>query len=67
MIQVTYICDLCQRERRFSSSFTAEEIRRGEHWLYADVKCESCGKVQLLAMSGSTDNGKCIKCGGKTS
>lgn len=47
--------------------FTAEEVRRGIHWLYADVKCEECGKVQSVAMAGSTDNGKCIKCGGRTS
>lgn len=46
--------------------FTAEEIRRGVHWLYADVTCVSCGKVQSVAMAGSTDNGKCIKCGGVT-
>ena len=46
--------------------FTAEEIRRGIHWLYADVTCENCGKVQSLAIAGSVDNGKCIKCGGKT-
>ena len=49
------------------SGFTAEEIRRGDHWLNTDVKCESCGKVQSLAMAGSTDKGKCIKCGGRTS
>ena len=47
--------------------FTAEEITRGDIWLYADVKCETCGKIQSLAMAGSTDNGKCIKCGGRTS
>lgn len=46
--------------------FTADEIERGIHWLYADVTCEKCGKVQSVAMAGSTDNGKCIKCGGKT-
>ena len=48
-------------------SFTPEEIQRGIHWLYTDVKCEKCGKVQSLAMAGSIDQGKCIKCGGKTS
>jgi hypothetical protein len=46
--------------------FTADEIRRGEHWLHADVTCEVCGKEQSLAMAGSTDHGKCIKCGGRT-
>jgi len=47
--------------------FTAEDIRRGLHWLKADVKCEVCGKEQSLAMAGSSDNGRCIKCGGRTS
>lgn len=47
--------------------FTAEEVRRGIHWLYADVTCTECGKVQSVAQAGSTDNGKCIKCGGRTS
>lgn len=46
--------------------FTAEDVRRGIIWLYADVECEVCGKVQSVAMAGSTDNGKCIKCGGRT-
>lgn len=50
-----------------NEGFTADEIRRGIHWLYTDVKCEECGHVMSLAMSGSTDNGKCIRCGGKTS
>lgn len=49
------------------AGFSAEEIRNGDHWLYTDVKCEECGKIQSLAMAGSTDNGKCIKCGGRTS
>lgn len=49
------------------NGFTADEIRHGIHWLFTDVVCEECGKVQSLAMAGSTDNGKCIKCGGKTS
>jgi hypothetical protein len=48
------------------AGFTAEEIRKGDHWLNADVKCEKCGKEQSLAVAGSTDNGKCIRCGGRT-
>lgn len=46
--------------------FTADEINRGVHWLRTDVTCSSCGREQSLAMAGSTDNGKCVKCGGKT-
>lgn len=46
--------------------FSAEEIRRGIHWLYTDVECEKCGKEQSVAMAGSIDNGKCIRCGGRT-
>lgn len=48
------------------AGFTAEEIRLGHHWLYTDVQCTVCKKIQSLAMSGSIDNGKCIRCGGKT-
>ena len=47
--------------------FTAAEIATGDHWLRTDVECMDCGKVQPLAMAGSTDNGKCVSCGGKTS
>ncbi len=47
--------------------FTADQIKRGDHWLRTDVTCEECGKEQSLAMAGSTDNGKCISCGGRTS
>jgi hypothetical protein len=46
--------------------FTRDEIIRGEIFLYADVKCTECGKEQSLAMAGSIDNGKCIRCGGRT-
>jgi hypothetical protein len=49
-----------------NDGFTADEIRRGIHWVYTDCTCTECGKVQSLAASGSTDNGKCIKCGGNT-
>ena len=45
--------------------FTAEEIRSGDHWLRTDVECVDCGKAQTLANAGSTDNGKCIACGGR--
>lgn len=51
-------------EREEYAGFTAEEIRKGHHWLYADVECEKCGKIQSLAMSQSTGHGRCIKCGG---
>lgn len=47
--------------------FTQAEIHAGHHWLRTDVICTECGKEQSLAMAGSTDNGKCVKCGGKTS
>ncbi len=47
--------------------FTAQEMKRGDHWLRTDVICTQCGKEQSLAIAGSTDNGKCVRCGGKTS
>jgi ribosomal protein S27AE len=52
--------------REEDRGFTAEEIRKNHHMLYADVTCERCGKVQSVAMAGSSDRGKCIKCGGAT-
>ena len=47
------------------AGFTAEEIRKGHHWLHADVKCVECGKEQSLVQVGGI-GGKCIKCGGDT-
>lgn len=44
--------------------FTAEEIRRGIIYLYVDVECVECGKIQSLANSGY--DRKCVKCGGRT-
>lgn len=52
---------------RPDGGFTFEDIKSGHHWLRADVQCEKCLYVQSLAMAGSVDNGKCIRCGGKTS
>ncbi len=46
--------------------FTEEEVRKGIIWLYADVTCTKCGKVQTAAAAGSITNGSCIKCGGRT-
>lgn len=45
--------------------FTEDEIRRGIHWLYADVTCEHCNKVQSYAMASSNGD-RCIKCDGPT-
>jgi hypothetical protein len=50
-----------------SGGFTVDELRQGTHWLHTDVECTACGKVQALAMAGSTDNGSCVACGGRTS
>jgi hypothetical protein len=47
--------------------FTAQDIRLGNHWLRTDVECTECKHVMPLAMAGSTDNGVCTRCGGKTS
>lgn len=47
--------------------FSQSDIQQGQHWLRTDVNCIECGKEQPLAMVGSTDNGKCVKCGGRTS
>jgi hypothetical protein len=47
------------------AGYTTEEIKKDRHWLYADVVCTVCGKVQSLAMAGGTP-GKCIRCGVRT-
>ncbi len=52
---------------REQGGFTLEDMRMGNHWLRADVKCVDCGKEMSLAMAGSTDNGVCVRCGGKAS
>lgn len=46
------------------AGFTAEEVRSNQIMLYADVKCEDCGKEHALS---NTRNGRCIKCGGRCS
>lgn len=47
-------------------SLSSEDITSGRWALYADVKCTECGKEQSVASAGSTDNGRCIRCGGRT-
>lgn len=47
--------------------YSKDEIRRGIIFCCADVKCHDCQFEMPLAVANSTDNGKCIKCGGKTS
>ena len=47
-------------------SYSADEIRRNIHLLATDVKCTVCGKVRPLAVAGSIDDGKCCRCGGRT-
>lgn len=49
-----------------AKGFSEEELRRGDHWLYADVTCEDCKKVQALSQVGGF-GGPCIRCGGRTS
>ncbi len=47
------------------AGFTAEEIRKGQHWLNADVTCTNpeCRKVH--ALSNTKHDCRCIKCGAK--
>ena len=51
---------------RPDGGFTADEIKRGVWALNVDVKCTECGKEQSAAMAGSTVDGQCIRCGGRT-
>lgn len=46
--------------------FSNEEIKDGTIYLFCDVECTNCGHIMTLADAGSTDNGKCTRCGGQT-
>lgn len=48
------------------AGFSAEEIKRGVHWLYADIECPHCRKLQTVANTGYL-GGPCICCGKLTS
>lgn len=43
-------------------AFTKDEIDRGVHWLYTDVVCPHCEKIQSVSMTGYL-GGPCIRCG----
>lgn len=45
--------------------FSGEEIKRGVHWLYADIECPHCKKLQSVANTGYV-GGACIRCGKQT-
>lgn len=45
---------------------TYEEIRRGDIWLYADVRCPHCGDDVAVSNTHYV-GGPCPKCGGLTS
>ncbi len=47
--------------------FTQHEVTTGQMFLHADVQCEDCKHVLPVAVAGSTDNGKCNRCGGRAS
>lgn len=50
-----------------TNKITKEDLTSGKVFVWADVKCEDCNHEMPLAMAGSIDNGKCVRCGGKTS
>lgn len=43
-------------------SYTAEEIRRGMHWVHADIECPHCGFNQPVTMTNYL-GGPCYRCG----
>ena len=49
------------------NGLTEIEVRNGTMFLYADVQCHECNHTMSLANAGSIDNGKCNRCGGRTS
>lgn len=48
-----------------ADGFTADEIKRGMHWIYADITCPHCGKEQSV-MNTQYLGGPCMQCGKKT-
>lgn len=45
--------------REEDRGFTADEVRRGIPWIYADVNCDNCGKEH----PASELNKPCHRCG----
>ena len=48
-----------------AEGYTAEQIRKGHHWIDTDVTCPHCGKVQPMAAT-QYFGGTCVECGGLT-
>ena len=44
------------------NGFTADDVRNGRMWVYADVECPHCGKVQPVAATQYV-GGPCVQCG----
>lgn len=53
-------------ENGLRDGFTYNQVVSGAMFVYADVQCQDCKHTLPLAVAGSTDNGKCNRCGGKT-
>ena len=47
-------------------SYSSDDIRRGVHWVNADVTCPHCGKLQPMAATHYL-GGPCVRCGKLTS
>ena len=45
--------------------YSEEEIKRNLHWIYADIECPHCKKLQPVAATHYL-GGPCIKCGKPT-
>ena len=45
-----------------SGGFTSEDIQKGLHWIYADIECPHCGKLQAVSSTGYL-GGPCVRCG----
>lgn len=44
------------------NGFSKKDVDRGYMWVYADVECPHCGKVQSVAAT-SYVGGPCVQCG----
>ncbi len=45
--------------------YTPDEITKGHMWIYADVACPHCDKLQPVVATGYV-GGPCVRCGQRT-
>ena len=56
---------LYPKHNAVSDGFSADEVLNGIPWLYADIECQHCGKIQPVAATHYL-GGPCVRCGEPT-